>query len=80
MYYKLVCPDLSAHRLILLQSFGFSTESHTHKLELQLLFSHPEFLCLSIMSLVSLDSLSNLNYNLLLLFIGNLKIASTWVD
>ena len=36
------------------------------------LFFHPEFF---LMSLVS-----NLIYNLLLLFIGNLKIASTWID
>ena len=77
---RLVGPDLLAHRLILLQSFSSSTESLTQKLELRLLFSHPEFLCLSIVSLVSLDSLSNLIYNLLLLFIGNLKIASTWDD
>ena len=71
-YYKLVGPDL-----ILLQSFGCSTESHTQKLELQLLFlsfSHPQFLCLSICLV------TNLIYNILLLFIGNLKITSTWID
>ena len=72
MYYKLVCLDLSAHRVIILQSFSSSTESLTQKLELQLLFSHHEFLCLSIVS--------KLIYNFLLLFIGNLKIASTWID
>ena len=73
-YYKLDCPDLSTHRLILLQSFSSSTESHTQKLELQLLFL--SFLTQS--SLYCLMCLvTNLIYNLLLLFIGNLKIAST---
>ena len=74
-YYELIGPDLSAHWLILLQRFSSPNESLTQKLEPRLLFSHPEFLCFSIVSLVS-----NLIYNFLLLFIGNLKIASTWID
>ena len=59
-------------RLVLLQSFSSSTKSHTQKLELRLLFSHPEFL--------SIVCVYKLIYKFLLLFIGNLKIASTWID
>ena len=69
-YYKLVGPDLSVYRASALWL------NHIHRI----LSFNCSFLTLSSFSVYCLLCLCKLIYNLLLLFIGNLKIASAWVD
>ena len=70
-YYKLVGRDLSVYRASTLRL------NHMHK---SLSFDFSFLTLSSSISLLCLLCLCKLIYNLLLLFIGNLKIASTWVD
>ena len=68
--YKLIGPDLSVYRASALRL------NHIHR-SLSFNFS---FLTLSSFIVYCILCLCKLIYNLLLLFIGNLKIASTWAD
>ena len=68
--YKLVGPDLSVYRASALRL------NHMHR---SLIFDF-SFLTLSSFNVYCLLCLCKLIYNLLLLFIGNPKIASAWVN
>ena len=69
-YYRLVDSDLLVHKASALRL------NQLHR-SLNFNFSFSPSVPLS---LYCVCCVSNLIYNLLLLFIGNLKIASTWVD
>ena len=78
-YYKLVDLNLSVQTCPFTELRLFDWITYTKAWASTSLFS-PWVPPVSIFCNLSWLYVSNLNYNLLLLFIDNLKIASTWVD
>ena len=76
-YYKLVDYKLVGPNLLVYRASAFRL-NHIHK-SLSFNFYFSPWVPLSLYCVYNMW-LSNLIYNLLLLFIGNLKIASTWAD
>ena len=66
-------------RLVGLQSFSSSIKLHAQKLKLRLFFFTVSSSALCDCLCVSFP-VCKLNYKMLLLFIGNLKIATAWAD